>query len=70
MTTIEHDYTVLFVGDYFSLVIDVVTSGRDAEKISNEAIKFVVDYYGWTNIEQVSKQIIVRDTDGEEVGEF
>jgi len=70
MTTTQHDYTVLFVGDYFSLVIDVVKSGRDADEIAREAIKFVIDYYGWTNIEQVSKQIIVRDADGEEVGEF
>jgi hypothetical protein len=70
MTTIENDYTVLFVGDYFSLVIDVTMKGRDLESIVSEAIKFVIDYYGWTNIEQVSKQIIVRDTDGEEIGEI
>ena len=69
MTTIVNDYTVLFVGDYFSLVIDVTTNNRDAEMIADEAIKFVKDYYGWTNIEQVAKQIIVRDTDGNEVGE-
>ena len=69
MTTIVNDYTVLFVGDYFSLVIDVTTNNRDAEMIADEAIQFVKDYYGWNNIEQVAKQIIVRDTNGEEIGE-
>jgi len=69
MTTIENDYSVLFIGDYFSLIIDVTTSSRDHDAIADQAIKFVEDYYGWTNLREVSKQITIRDSDGSELGE-
>ena len=65
----EQDYTVLFVGDYFSLVGDVTTEETSGDKIAELAFTFMEEYYGWNNLRQVAKQVIVRDTNGEEIWE-
>ena len=62
--TMAKDYTVLFIGDYFSLVGDVTTEETDGEKIAEEYFTFMQEYYGWDNLRQVTKQVIVRDSDG------
>ena len=55
----EKDYTVLFIGDYFSLVGDVTTDKTDPDEIAQISLEFMKDYYGWDTLEQVSKQITV-----------
>lgn len=64
-----NNYTVLFVGDYFSLVSDVTTANTNPSDIVFEALTFMKEYYGWDNLEEVSKQITVRNSDGEEIWE-
>lgn len=67
--TLEKDYTVLFVGEYFSLTGNVTTTNTNPSDIVFEALTFMKEYYGWGNLEEVSEQIIVRDSDGEEIWE-
>ena len=62
----EKDYTVLFIGDYFSLVGDVTTDKTDPDEIAQISLEFMKDYYGWETLEQVSKQITVRSCDSDE----
>ena len=50
----EKDYTVLFIGDYFSLVGDVTTDKTDPDEIAQISLEFMKDYYGWDTLEQVS----------------
>jgi hypothetical protein len=63
MTT---DYTILLVGDYFSTVINVNTTKTNPDDIAFEAFTFAKDYYGWGNLEEVTKQITVRNCDTNE----
>lgn len=65
----QMNYNVLFIGDYFSLNTDILSDNNKLDEIALEASQFIDEYYGWSEVYAKSKQIVVRDDEGNELGE-
>jgi hypothetical protein len=75
MDEISLSRTVMFVGDYFTLMTTVVLEEefrQEGEGDQDFAVRvasiFMKDYYGF-DVQAVAKQIGVIDEDGEEISE-
>lgn len=64
-TTTENEYTVRFIGDYFSLLTNVMA--QNEEQAEATAIWQLKDYHGLDMEEAGAWQVEVFDEDGEEL---
>jgi hypothetical protein len=61
-------FNVLFVGDYFSMTVNIFTEDNGVEWIAEVADKLIRDYHGFSPMSQAF-QVEVRTESGEMLGE-